>query len=118
MVSNTFGDIDIELDRILSEYEKTQKASRSLVLESKFKLPNAGYVVECGLSPLQHFSPVILLRKHDVEIIFSTLKSSQLVNELRKLYNSFPTPIEIDSSYHSLLPTSIKFPREMLNNLC
>lgn len=106
MASNTCDDIDIdiEIDRILSEYEKTVKASRSLLLTSKFKLPNSRCVVECGLSPVRNFSPTILLRKQDVEMIFSTLEWSQLVNELRKLYNSFLTSIEIDNSDHSAIP--------------
>lgn len=100
-------DVDAEIDRILSEYEKTLKANHSLLLRNRFKLPNSSFVVECGLCPIRNFSPTILLRKHGVEMVFTTQEWSQLISELEKLYNTFLFPTEINADSHMYSPIFI-----------
>lgn len=83
---------DIEVDRILSEYlseyEKSLKFNRSLLLLNTFKLTNSSYVIECGLSPARNFLPAIILRQYQDEMIFNNLEWSQLMDKMQKFLAS------------------------------
>lgn len=79
-------DVENEIARILSEYEKTLTFNRTLLLLNTFKIPNSNYVIECGLCPTRNFSPTLILKQHDVEMIFNTFEWSKLMDELQKLY--------------------------------
>lgn len=91
-------DADSEIERILSEYEKTLKFNSSLLLLNGFKLTNSSYRIECGLSPARNFLPAIIIRQNDDEMIFNTIEWAQLIEELQKLYSSFLTAEESEMS--------------------
>lgn len=81
-------EVDNEIARILSEYEKTLTFNNTLLLMNTIKIPNSSYVIECGLCPTRNFSPALILKQHDFEMIFSTSEWSKLIEELHKIYTN------------------------------
>lgn len=78
-----------EVDRALNMFEAMSKDEKYFLLKSSFKVPKTTFELGCGLSPARSFSPVIILKQTNQQLIFSTYEWAEMMDVFHDLLTDF-----------------------------